>query len=133
MSANQQVRPTEFFSRHPVFYTGAVERDTMVAERPKVEQAIQAVCGRAGIQIRRVPGEHAGGNNRRDWRTLSLDDVRADPREVDQQLVPLLRADTAPARARSSPLGASASSTSVAVVSRPFFHCAPRRSSSSIS
>lgn len=178
-------------------YTGAAERDAMLAERPKVEQAIQAVCGRAGMQIKRVPGEHAGGKwrlsypsasgrsgalevdvnfllrtplwptvatdsrrigsfgvarvpmldvhelaagklaalfgraasrdlfdvrellagmtldperlrlgfvvyggiNRLDWRTVSLDDVRADPRELGQQLVPLLRADVAPARA----------------------------------
>lgn len=176
-------------------YTGAAARDAMLAERPKVEQAIHAVCGRAGMQIRRVPGEHAGGKwrlsyasvsgragtleidvnfllrtplwptvaadsrrigsfgvgrvpmldvhelaagklaalfgraasrdlfdvrellaattldperlrlgfvvyggiNRRDWRTVSLDDVRADPREVGQQLVPLLRAGAAPA------------------------------------
>jgi len=177
-------------------YTGAVERDAMLAERPKVEQAIQAVCGRLGVQIKRVPGEHAGGKwrlsytsasgrpgalevdvnfllrtplwptvtadsrrigafgatripmldvhelaagklaalfgraasrdlfdvrellaatsfdperlrlgfvvyggvNRRDWRTVTLDDVQADPREVDQQLVPLLRAGLAPTR-----------------------------------
>lgn len=177
-------------------YTGAAERDAMLAERPKLEQAIEAVCGRLGIQIKRVPGEHAGGKwrlsyasvsgrsgtlevdvnfllrtplwptvtadsrrigafgvtevpmldvhelaagklaalfgraasrdlfdvrellvattfdperlrlgfvayggiNRRDWRTVSLDDVQADPREVDQQLLPLLRADMAPAR-----------------------------------
>lgn len=178
-------------------YTGAADRETMFAERPKVEQAIQAVCGRAGVEVRRVPGEHAGGKwrlsyrsfdgrpgalevdvnfllrtplwptvatdsrrigsfgvarvpmldvhelaagklaalfgraasrdlfdvrellaattfdperlrlgfvvyggiNRRDWRTVRLDDVRADPREVDRQLVPLLRAGVAPARA----------------------------------
>ncbi len=178
-------------------YTGAVERDAMLAERPKVEQAIQAVCGRLGVQVRRVPGERAGGKwllsytsvsgrpdaleidvnfllrsplwptvatdskrigsfglpqvptldvhelaagklaalfgrtasrdlfdvrellmetafdrerlrvgfvvyggiNRRDWRTVRLDDLRADPREVDQQLVPLLRSGVAPARA----------------------------------
>ncbi len=177
-------------------YIGAAERDVMLAERPKVEQAIEAVCGRLGIQIKRVPGEHAGGKwrlsytgvygrsgtleidvnfllrtplwptatadsrrigafgvtevpmldvhelaagklaalfgraasrdlfdvrellaatafdserlrlgfvaygaiNRRDWRTVSLDDVQADPREMDQQLVPLLRAGMAPAR-----------------------------------
>lgn len=29
-------------------YIGAVDRDTMMAERPKVEQAIQAVCSREG-------------------------------------------------------------------------------------
>jgi hypothetical protein len=40
-----------------------------------------------------------GGINRRDWRTVSLDDVQVDAREVDQQLVPLLRAGAAPARA----------------------------------
>jgi hypothetical protein len=40
-----------------------------------------------------------GAINRRDWRTVSLDDVQAVPREVDQQLVPLLRAGRAPARA----------------------------------
>jgi predicted nucleotidyltransferase component of viral defense system len=177
-------------------YTGAADRETMLAERPKIEQAIQAVCGRLGVQIKRVPGEHAGGTwrlsytsvtgrpgvlevdvnfllrtplwpavptdskrigafgvaqvplldvhelaagklaalfgraasrdlfdarellvatpfdaarlrlgfvvyggiNRRDWRTVALDDVQADPREVDRQLVPLLRAGVSPAR-----------------------------------
>lgn len=177
-------------------YTGAADRETMLAERPKVEQAIQAVCGRLDVQIKRVPGEHAGGKwrlsynsvtgrpgvleldvnflirtplwppavanskrigsfgvthvpmldihelaagklgalfgraasrdlfdvrellatttfdeaklrlgfvvyggvNRRDWRTVGIDDVRAEPDEVDRQLVPLLRAGVAPAR-----------------------------------
>jgi len=179
-------------------YTGAADRETMLAERPKVEQAIEAVCGRLGIRIKRVPGEHAGGKwrlsytrvtgqpgglevdvnfilrtplwlamptdskrvgsfgatavpmldihelaagklaalfaraasrdlfdvrellarmdldaeklrlgftvyggiNRRDWRTVSLDDVHVDPTDVDGQLVPLLRAHVAPARAQ---------------------------------
>lgn len=178
-------------------YTGAADRDVMLAERPRVEQAIQSVCGRLGVQIKRVPDEHAGGKwrlsytgvdgrsgtlevdvnfmlrtplwpivtadsrrigafgatqipildvhelaagklaalfarsasrdlfdarellaatafdperlrlgfvvyggiNRRDWRSVSLDDIRAEPREVDQQLVPLLRTGVAPARA----------------------------------
>ena len=177
-------------------YIGAVDRDTMLAERPKVEQAVQAVCGRLGLQIKRVPSDHAGGKwrlsyttvagrpgtleldvnfmlrtplwphgvrdsqpvssvsvaqvpildvhelaagklaalfgreasrdlfdthlllkrggldasrlrmgfvvyggiNRRDWRTVTLDDVKADPREVDQQLIPMLRGDVAPDR-----------------------------------
>jgi hypothetical protein len=175
-------------------YIGAVDRDTMLAERPKVEQAVQAVCGRLGLQVKRVPSDHAGGKwrlshttvsgrpgtleldvnfmlrtplwphsvrdsqpvgsvsvaqvpildvhelaagklaalfgrdasrdlfdthlllkrggldrerlragfvayggiNRRDWRTVGLDDVNADPREVDQQLVPMLRGDVVP-------------------------------------
>jgi predicted nucleotidyltransferase component of viral defense system len=177
-------------------YTGSPERETMLADRPRIEQAIRAVCARMGVQIRRIPGEHAGGKwrlsyasvtgrpgmlevdvnfllrtplwppvatdskrvgafgvtdvplldvhelaagklgalfgrgasrdlfdvrelfgatsldadklrlgfvvyggiNRRDWRTVTLDDVHADPVEVERQLVPLLRAGVAPRR-----------------------------------
>ncbi len=177
-------------------YIGAIDRDTTLAERPKVEQAVQAVCGRLGLQVKRIPTDHAGGKwrlsyttvsgrpgmleldvnfmlrtplwphglcdsqlagsfsvaqvpvldvhelaagklaalfsrdasrdlfdthlllkrggldrsrmrvgfvayggiSRRDWRTVALDDVKADPREVDQQLVPMLRGDVAPDR-----------------------------------
>jgi len=175
---------------------GAVERETMLSERPKVEQALGAVCSRLGLQVRRAPGEHAGGKwrlaytssfgrpgtleidlnfllrtplwpvrpgdsravgslrardvplidvhelaagklaalfdrsasrdlfdvvgllrggqlreellrlgfvvyggaSRRDWRQVSLADVTADPVEMDRQLLPMLRADLAPAR-----------------------------------
>lgn len=45
-------------------YIGATDRETMLAERPKVEQAVQAVCSREGIVIKRIPSEHAGGK----WR-----------------------------------------------------------------
>ncbi|NLW87386.1 MAG: nucleotidyl transferase AbiEii/AbiGii toxin family protein [Planctomycetes bacterium] len=45
-------------------YIGAVDRDTMMAERPKVEQAVQAVCSREGMNITRMPTDHAGGK----WR-----------------------------------------------------------------
>jgi len=45
-------------------YIGPVEREAMLAERPKVEQAVMAVCGREGLTVRRVPSEHAGGK----WR-----------------------------------------------------------------
>ncbi len=45
-------------------YIGAVNREQMLADRPKVEQAIQAVCGREGLVVKRVPGDHAGGK----WR-----------------------------------------------------------------
>ena len=178
-------------------YIGAADRETMLAERPKVEQALQAVFGRLGLQVRRVPGDHAGGKwrlsytgadgrsgtlevdlnfmlrtplwppvmadsrqvgsfgisgvpvldihelvagklaalfgrtasrdlfdmhglltggtfdterlrlgfvvyggiSRRDWRTVSLDDVQADPIDVERRLMPLLRAGTGPTRA----------------------------------
>ena len=42
-------------------YIGAVERDRMLAEKPKVEAAVRAVCEREGFVIRRTPLEHAGG------------------------------------------------------------------------
>ncbi|MCC7408600.1 MAG: nucleotidyl transferase AbiEii/AbiGii toxin family protein [Phycisphaeraceae bacterium] len=45
-------------------YIGAVDRETILAERPKVEQAIQAVCTREGMNVTRVPTDHAGGK----WR-----------------------------------------------------------------
>jgi predicted nucleotidyltransferase component of viral defense system len=45
-------------------YIGAAIRETMLAERPKVEQAVQAVCAREGLAVRRVPTDHAGGK----WR-----------------------------------------------------------------
>ncbi len=45
-------------------YIGAANRETMLEERPKVEQAIQAVCSREGMNVTRVPTDHAGGK----WR-----------------------------------------------------------------
>ncbi|MCK4727607.1 MAG: nucleotidyl transferase AbiEii/AbiGii toxin family protein, partial [Desulfobacterales bacterium] len=42
-------------------YVGSAEREIMLAERPKVELAIRAVCEREGFSIRRMPIEHAGG------------------------------------------------------------------------
>jgi hypothetical protein len=181
-------------------YIGTAELETMLSERPKVEQAVQAVCGRLGIRIRRTPADHAGGKwrlsyesigggggsleldvnfmlrtplwppapassrplgsfgvtqvpmldvhelaagklaalfgraacrdlfdvrellgadaldakklrigfivyggiNRRDWRTVSLDDVQSDAVDVNRELVPLLRAQVAPPRDRIS-------------------------------
>jgi predicted nucleotidyltransferase component of viral defense system len=45
-------------------YIGAADRETMLVERPKLEQAVQAVCSREGLTVRRMPSEHAGGK----WR-----------------------------------------------------------------
>lgn len=45
-------------------YVGAVELSQMKAERPDIERAIQAVCGREGLGARRTPSEHAGGKFR---------------------------------------------------------------------
>ena len=177
-------------------YIGAVDRQAMLDERLKIEKAVEDVCGRLGISIRRAPSEHAGGKwrmsymtafgrsgaleldinfmlrsplwppvvsnsnqvgavsatnvslmdiheiaagklaalfsrnasrdlfdvrelfhkkeleqakirlafviyggfNRRDWREICIDDVKADPVDVDRKLLPMLRADIAPAR-----------------------------------
>ncbi len=45
-------------------YVGSADRKVMLAEREKVEQAIIAVCERAGFTLRRIPHAHAGGK----WR-----------------------------------------------------------------
>lgn len=50
-------------------YIGAVGRKEMLTDRPKVEQAAQAVFSREGFTTKRVPDEHAGGK----WR-LSYQD-----------------------------------------------------------
>ena len=42
-------------------YVGAEEREAMLTERPKIEQAVQAVFSREGFSVRRMPEEHAGG------------------------------------------------------------------------
>ncbi|HET6387001.1 MAG TPA: nucleotidyl transferase AbiEii/AbiGii toxin family protein [Armatimonadota bacterium] len=43
-------------------YVGDPDLADMQARRPDVERAIQAVCEREGLQLRKVPGEHAGGS-----------------------------------------------------------------------
>jgi predicted nucleotidyltransferase component of viral defense system len=47
-------------------YIGALDREEMLAERPKIEQAAQAVFSREGFTTKRVPDEHAGGK----WRLI---------------------------------------------------------------
>jgi predicted nucleotidyltransferase component of viral defense system len=42
-------------------YIGSPEREQMLQERPKIEQALQAICISEGFMVRRIPEEHAGG------------------------------------------------------------------------
>lgn len=42
-------------------YIGALGRDEMLQERPKIEQALHAVFSREGFTVKRAPQEHAGG------------------------------------------------------------------------
>ena len=50
-------------------YVGSVDRATMIADRPRIEQALQQVTGRMGLTIKRVPSEHAGGKWRLSYAT----------------------------------------------------------------
>ncbi len=52
-------------------YIGALDREEMLAERPKIEQAAQAVFSREGFSTRRVPAEHAGGKWRLSYQSFT--------------------------------------------------------------
>jgi predicted nucleotidyltransferase component of viral defense system len=76
-------------------YIGAADRETMLAERPRVEQAIQAVCSREGLNIRRVPTEHAGGK----WR-LTYSASKGAPGNLELDVNYLLRTPLWPCEMR---------------------------------
>jgi predicted nucleotidyltransferase component of viral defense system len=61
-------------------YVGALEREAMLTERPKVEQAAQAVFSREGFTTKRVPTEHAGGKWRLSYQSYTGQNVNL---EVD--------------------------------------------------
>ena len=42
-------------------YIGSPHVEVMFKERPKIEEALRAVCNREGFAVRRFPVEHAGG------------------------------------------------------------------------
>lgn len=42
-------------------YVGAESREHMLAERPKIDLAVQAVFSREGFTVRHIPDDHAGG------------------------------------------------------------------------
>ena len=42
-------------------YVGAVDREAMLNERPRIEEAMQAVFSRQDLGVRRIPQDHAGG------------------------------------------------------------------------
>ena len=82
-------------------YIGAPDRDVMLGERPKLEQALQAVCGREGLTVRSLPSDHAGGK----WRlTYTAASGRSGNLELDVNY--LLRTPLWPAElADSHPVG----------------------------
>jgi predicted nucleotidyltransferase component of viral defense system len=67
-------------------YVGSGDRETMLDERPKLETAIQAVCSRERLTVRRVPGEHAGGK----WR-LSYTGTDGNPGTLELDVNFILR------------------------------------------
>lgn len=67
-------------------YIGAPDLETMEAERPRIEQALQQVTGRMGLSTQRTPTEHAGGK----WR-LSYTSVLGRPAVLEVDLNFLLR------------------------------------------
>ena len=82
-------------------YIGAVDRDGMLADRPKIEQALHAVCGRVGVQPRRVPSDHAGGK----WR-LNFNRVAGGTSTLEMDVNFLLRTPLWPVeRIDSRPVG----------------------------
>ncbi|MDK2972040.1 MAG: hypothetical protein PWP23_1795 [Candidatus Sumerlaeota bacterium] len=42
-------------------YIGSADRATMLREKPSIEKAIEGVCQRLGLAVRRKPEEHSGG------------------------------------------------------------------------
>ena len=82
-------------------YVGAADRETMLAERPQVERALEQVCGRQGLAVKRVPQEHAGGK----WR-LSYASALGGTRTLELDVNFLLRTPLWPAVLRDSrPIG----------------------------
>ena len=51
-------------------YIGAIEREKMLADRPKLEKAVEAVFSREGFTVKRKPLGHAGGKWRLSYRSF---------------------------------------------------------------
>ena len=52
-------------------YIGALDREEMLSDRPKIDQAVQAVFFREGFTTKRVPEEHAGGKWRLSYQSFT--------------------------------------------------------------
>jgi predicted nucleotidyltransferase component of viral defense system len=52
-------------------YIGKPDREEMLMDRPKFEQAAQAVFSREGLTTKRVPDEHAGGKWRLSYQSFT--------------------------------------------------------------
>lgn len=94
-------------------YIGSADREAMLAEKPKLEQAIQAVCSREGLLVKRMPSEHAGGK----WR-LSYTNTAGSPDRLEVDLNFMLRVPLWPVETLDSVALGPAIATQIAVVDR---------------
>ena len=78
-------------------YVGSSDRETMLAERPRIEQALQQVASRMGLAIKHAPDEHAGGK----WR-LSYATALGRPGSIELDVNFMLRTPLWPPARRSS-------------------------------
>lgn len=69
-----------------VNYIGAADRETMMADRAKLDAALAQVAGRLGLTVKRAPGEHAGGK----WR-LSYTSALGRPAIIEVDVNYMLR------------------------------------------
>jgi len=94
-------------------YVGSGDRDTMLADKPRVEQSIAAVCAREGLTVKCIPSEHAGGK----WR-LSFVNTAGSSDKLEVDLNFMLRVPLWPVvTLNSQPLGP-AMAREIAVVDR---------------
>lgn len=94
-------------------YVGSGDRATMLADKPKVEQAIHAVCAREGLNVKRMPSEHAGGK----WR-LSFTNSAGSSDNVEVDLNFMLRVPLWPVTMLDSKAIGPAVAKQIAVVDR---------------
>ena len=78
-------------------YIGAADLETMLEERPRVEEALQAVLARRGYSVRRAPSEHAGGKLH-----LTYPSSTGQPANLEVDLNYMLRVPLWPVAARDS-------------------------------
>jgi len=69
-----------------VNYIATADRETMTADRPKVDAALSQVVARLGLTVKRIPGDHAGGK----WR-LSYTSALGRPAVVEVDVNYMLR------------------------------------------
>jgi len=94
-----------------VNYVGSADRETMLADRPRVDQALEPVFGRAGLTAKKVPTEHAGGK----WR-LAYTSALGRPGTIEVDVNFMLRTPLWPLEHRDSPAIGGRSATAIALL-----------------